>query len=188
MERKRKTRDKWISAVLSILLPGTGHMYLGFIGLGLGIMCALFVNIALIVALVVLGIYIVFPISIALVTFFGLMIPVIYFYGIFDALQKVEKKYASSELFASDAVLHSPTDRDSEWPDEVYDTRYSEGSHWAGIALMALGVVLLINFLLPNPVLDWLFRHFQTLVAVLLLLSGVWLIWQQLRRGRGDRI
>lgn len=185
MERKRKTRDKWVSAVLSILLPGTGHMYLGFMVRGLLIMCAMIVDIALIVLLIVLG---VFTINLALLTLLGLILPVIYFFGIFDALQQVEKKYLSREMFVSGNVTHSSTEGGSEWPDEVYDTRHNEGSRWAGIALIALGMVLLISFLLPNPVLNWLFRHFQTLVAVLLLLSGVWLIWQQLRRGRGDRI
>lgn len=78
-------KRKWAVALLSIFIPGTGHFYLGNMQKGLLMMLLLILDI------VCIGHFTGGSSNTALVTFFSLMIPVIYFYNIFDALQTAEK-------------------------------------------------------------------------------------------------
>lgn len=77
-----------------------------------------------------------------------------------------------------------------DWPDEILQTAHTQssesGSRAVGIALMVIGVMLLIGFLLPNPFLMWLFDNIQVLFAVLLLACGGWLMWKQRNGKKGD--
>lgn len=191
MVQSRKTTDKWVSAILSMVLPGVGHMYLGYMGRGLAIVGAFIVDIVLII-FASLSIFIAFPIGIALVTLFGLVIPVIYFFSIFDALQLSERKHSHGgtrpQSFTTDGADFA--EEDWGWPDDLRHAEMKDhagnGSRVGGIALIAVGVVLLIGFLLPNPLFRWVFDHLQTVFAILLLACGAWLLWKQRDRRKGD--
>jgi hypothetical protein len=90
-------KRKWLACLLSLFIPGTGHFYLGLMQRGL-----------LLMVLTILDIFIVVTLasadggtSLPLVTLFSLIIPVIYFYNIFDALQAtdfVNSRYERGEL------------------------------------------------------------------------------------------
>lgn len=192
MDHRRKTTDKWVSALLSIIFPGVGHLYLGYLGRGLTIIGAFIIDIALVTFASLSFIFFAFPVGIALATLFGLIIPVIYFFGIFDALQMAERKHARSGIFplpedAPGMGWEESVEPEPEWPEEMRKAP-KNGSRAAGIALIVIGIVLLIGFLLPGPLLMWLFDNFQTLFAFLLLVCGGWLIWNQWVRGKGDRL
>lgn len=195
MDRKRKTKDKWISAILSIIFPGVGHFYLGYAGRGLIVMGALIIDIALIV-FVSMYMFMMFPLGIALVTLLGLVLPVIYFFSIFDVLQLAERKHANNEsLSITDAQpygVHGSNTADPGWPAEIasiHETpsmHSSAGSRSLGIVLIAIGVLLMVSFLLPSAFIAWLFNNIQTLFAIGLLVAGGWLIWKQWDRKKGD--
>lgn len=190
MDNNRKTTDKWVSAILSIIFPGVGHLYLGYLGRGLTIIGAFIIDIAL-VTLASLSIFIAFPIGIALVTLFGLVIPVIYFFSIFDALQMAERKHAHGGPFpfpeeTPGTGWAGSIEAEPEWPEEIRETSNS-GSRSVGIALIVIGIVLLLSFLFPAPFFMWLFDNLQMLFAVLLLACGGWLICKQWGREKGER-
>jgi|GEM_PF-2335208 len=95
-------KRKWLSGLFSFLIPGTGHFYLGLMPRGLFIMGLIIVDIFTIVTLISGN----SDVNIPMVTLFALMIPVIYFYNIFDALQSTDAVNRRHELgvFADDAA------------------------------------------------------------------------------------
>lgn len=90
-------KKKWLACLLSFFVPGTGHFYLGLMQRGLLIMVLIIIDIFTVVSLATAD----QGASIPLVTLFSLIIPVIYFYNIFDALQAtdfVNSRYERGEL------------------------------------------------------------------------------------------
>ncbi len=78
-----RRKKKWVAGWLSFMIPGTGHMYLGLMGKGIVLM--------LMIALDIVAITQVSNNSSALpVLFFSLLIPIIYFYTLFDAIQSTD--------------------------------------------------------------------------------------------------
>ncbi|WNR45500.1 hypothetical protein [Paenibacillus roseipurpureus] len=88
-------KKKWAAGVLSCILPGAGHFYLGLMQRGLFIMMLLIFDIFSITALVDNR-----EASVPIVTLFALFIPVIYCYNLFDALQLTDHVNRRLELGA----------------------------------------------------------------------------------------
>lgn len=89
-QRKRK----WVAGLLSLIVPGIGHFYLGFMQKGLVVMLLIIMDICAIVH------FSLNMASIPLITLLSLFLPLIYFYTLFDALQstdKVNAAYAAKE-------------------------------------------------------------------------------------------
>ncbi len=82
---RRPRKNKWISGILSFLIPGTGQLYLGLMQRGLGIMVLFMLDIFLRSFIFSIGV------SIPLIVLFSLLLPVVYFYNIFDALQQTDR-------------------------------------------------------------------------------------------------
>lgn len=168
IELKQKRRnDKWIAGILSVVFPGLGHFYLGQLGRGFIFMGAFILHIVLIVFFT-LSIGFFFPMSIALITFFGLTLAVLYFFNIFDGLQSVDRKYTYRVKSG-------------------FPSRRSIGTPRTGLILIVVGCAILVTVLLPSGLWSWIFNHFQTLVALLLLVSGGWLLWTQWANSKEDR-
>jgi hypothetical protein len=96
-------KRKWLACLLSFFIPGTGQLYLGLMQRGIMIMMLIILDIFTVVYFVTAaeGAYR----NIPLVTLFSLIIPVIYFYNIFDALQStdiVNSRYERGELLPGD--------------------------------------------------------------------------------------
>jgi hypothetical protein len=83
----RSRRNAFIAAALAAVIPGTGHFYLGFMQRGLVLMLLFALDIAAIpyFAMGAKGA------NIPLIVLFGCLIPVIYFYTIFDAVHMARK-------------------------------------------------------------------------------------------------
>lgn len=194
MDQSRKTKDKWISAILSIVLPGVGHMYLGYMGRGLVIIGAFIADIVLIIFASLSIFFIAFPIGVALATLLSLVIPVIYFFSIFDALQLAERKYSHGGIRPQSLATEGTdfAEVGAEWPDDLrrsgMKNKAGSGSRVGGMVLIVVGVVLLIGFLLPNPLVGWMFDHLQTVFTVLLLACGAWLLWKQRDSRKEDHL
>lgn len=96
-------KKKWLACLFSIMMPGTGQMYLGQMNRGLFIMFCLILDIcAIVLSAVKLG-------NPALTTLFSLIVPIIYFYNVFETLQLADWVYYS-RMFGgeeiSDPTLH----------------------------------------------------------------------------------
>ncbi|MDP5276985.1 DUF6677 family protein [Chengkuizengella axinellae] len=147
-------KNKFVTGLLAFLLPGMGHFYLGLMQRGLMFMLLLAIDIVFIVSL---GINIEDS-SIPLIVLFSLIIPAIYFYNIFDALQSADKinAYGSSEdakmnikdgktfgivLIAAGALLFIISNKPA-WISLVFDLF---GSYLGGVALILAGGLLLLS-------------------------------------------
>ncbi|MGY5486434.1 multi-tm2 domain protein [Paenibacillus sp. ALE2] len=146
-------RSKMLATILSVF-PGAGHMYIGLQKRGLQLM------------LLFLGfIYILDVLHLSLFLF---LIPVVWFYSFFDALQQVSR-YGQEQLI-----------------DKPVIGMFAQYHRWVGLGLLLLGAYyILINVLVPT--LDRLFpdgqiynlvdMYLRTIIVSLLLIGGgVWMM------------
>jgi hypothetical protein len=98
-------KRKWVAGVLSFIVPGTGHFYLGLMQRGLFIMMLLILDIFIITSFASRS-----DASVPVVTLFALFIPVIYFYNLFDALQTTDNVNRRNELGEFAAELYTNED------------------------------------------------------------------------------
>lgn len=149
--REQGKKSKTLATVLSIF-PGAGHMYLGLQKRGLQLMAAF-----------LLAVYI---IDILRLSLFLFLIPIIWFYSFFDALQKV--------------AMHS----EEELEDIPVISYFVNHQKWLGIGLLALGLYyMFVNVMIPvlTPILKefigidieyWYYNFFQVSVICILLIGG----------------
>jgi hypothetical protein len=149
--REDGKKSKSIATFLSIF-PGAGHLYLGLQKRGIQLMAAFLFSIY-ILDILRLGIFL-------------FLIPIIWFYSFFDAMQKVTK-YGEEEI--------------EDVPIISYLINHQK---WVGIGLVVLGVYyLFMNVVIPvfAPVLSniiqidlmyWVQSYFQTGIVCVLLIGG----------------
>jgi hypothetical protein len=144
------SKSKFLTVILSVL-PGLGHLYLGWMERGLQFMLSFLLAIFLMDSLDL--------------TIFAYLLPVIWFYSLFDALQH----------FSNGHVAPEPPAIVSPWK------WLAEKQRWIGFAMIAIGVIMIINRL----ALPWLHRYFtyehirmisSALVALLFIAGGIRLI------------
>jgi hypothetical protein len=151
MRREDGKKSKSIATFLSIF-PGAGHLYLGLQRRGIQLMAAFLFSIY-ILDILRLGIFL-------------FLIPIIWFYSFFDAMQKVSK-YGEESI--------------EDVPIIAYFLNHQK---WVGIGLVLMGLYYLVmNVLLPtfSPMLSrlididvmyWAQGYFQTGIVCLLLIGG----------------
>ncbi|MDR4945288.1 DUF6677 family protein [Neobacillus cucumis] len=151
MRREDGKRSKSIATFLSIF-PGAGHLYLGLQRRGIQLMAAFLFSIYILDVLR-LGIFL-------------FLIPIIWFYSFFDAMQKVSR-YGGEQV-----------------EDEPIIAYFLNHQKWVGIGLVMLGVYyLFMNILLPafSPIINrlinvdimyWIQGYFQTALVCVLLIGG----------------
>lgn len=96
--KRRPRKRKFIAGLLAAVLPGTGHLYLGLLRKGISVIFLIVLDIVALLYFSSIGMQINVPLLILL----GLLIPVLYFYNVFDALQ------------TADRILRFPEDHDPE--------------------------------------------------------------------------
>ncbi len=149
--REQGKKSKTLATVLSIF-PGAGHMYLGLQRRGLQLMAAF--------------LFAIYILDILRLSLFLFLIPIIWFYSFFDALQKVSK-HGEEEL--------------EDIPIISYLVNHQK---WLGVGLLALGLYymfdhIVIPALAPMLKLDfgvdiqyWYYNYFQVTVICILLIGG----------------
>ncbi|WP_453991955.1 hypothetical protein [Bacillus nitroreducens] len=149
--REQGRKSKTLATVLAIF-PGAGHLYLGLQKRGIQLMAAF-----------LLAIYILDELRLSLFLF---LIPIIWFYSFFDALQKVSK-HGEEEL--------------EDVPVVSYIVNHQK---WVGFGLIALGIYyLVVNVVLPTvgPIIlnafnfdiqSFYYDYFQGTIICILLIGG----------------
>ncbi|ANE45557.1 hypothetical protein SY83_03700 [Paenibacillus swuensis] len=159
--REAGRKSKVVATLLSIF-PGAGHLYLGLQRRGLQFM-----------AFFLLSVYVLDLLRLSLFLF---LIPIIWFYSFFDALQQVSRYQANEPL---------------------KDVPLVEGlmnhQRWIGIGLLVLGgfylldhvlVDLLVRILDNNQIYVFYNQYFQTtLVSLLLMAGGIKLLFGGKKKG-----
>ncbi|WP_334076047.1 MULTISPECIES: DUF4097 family beta strand repeat-containing protein [Paenibacillus] len=171
--RPRRRKRKFIACFLSAIFPGLGHLYLKMFSKGaVLIYCVLLDASALIYFSSVRS-----GINVPFLILLGLMIPVLYFCGIYDVLQSTD-------------VINARVKRAQTEEDEVVPTDGSEETGYSGIrrgvaagGLLMGGGAILFLFRQKPP---WLEGFIQWsagyAVSAALILTGLWLIWREIRR------
>ncbi|MFC4323977.1 hypothetical protein [Litchfieldia salsa] len=149
--REQGKKSKALATILSVF-PGAGHMYLGLQKRGLQLMAAF-----------LFGIYI---LDILRLSLFLFLIPLIWFYSFFDALQKVSK-HGEEEIEDIPLVSY-----------------FINHQRWFGIGLLGLGLYYMFDNVLVDalgPFINmtfgvdlsyWYYNYFQTIVICTLLIGG----------------
>jgi len=141
-------KSKTLAMILSVF-PGAGHMYLGLQQRGLQLMAGFLFSFYILDAL--------------RLSIFLFMIPILWFYSMFDAMQQVSKHGAEE-------VKDIPV---IDW--------LKNHQKWIGIGLLALGVYYLfdqfvlglIQRIFPEvQIYDWFHQYFQVFVVSTLLIAG----------------
>lgn len=104
MDKKRKTKRQKriaIACLLSALVPGTGHLYLGLIQKGISFMLTILLVIEALLYFSSTGI----QINVPLLVLLGLSVPVIYFYSVYDVLQATDR--VNERHRAAERALHN---------------------------------------------------------------------------------
>ncbi|MDO3412808.1 hypothetical protein QWJ34_23780 [Saccharibacillus sp. CPCC 101409] len=86
-ERTKRQKRKFIAGLLSAVVPGSGHLYLGLIQKGISFILTILLVVEALLYFSATGIRINVPLLILL----GLLIPVIYFYSLYDVLQATDR-------------------------------------------------------------------------------------------------
>jgi hypothetical protein len=141
-------KSKMIATFLSIV-PGAGHMYLGLQKRGLQLMGAFF--------------FCIYIMDVLRLSFFLFLIPILWFYSFFDALQQISKQ------------------GQEDLKDIPFVDWFINHQKWVGIVLLGLGLYYLTNEMLlnlldsiyPKERISYLFnRYFQNIVVSVLLIGG----------------
>lgn len=171
-----KKRSKFLTVVFSFL-PGAGHMFMGFMKMGLSFMAAFF-------GVIFLSSWLDFGIMLYI-------LPLIWFYAFFDA---VNKRFSSDEAFAA------LTDRFLLTDSGLFDKGngfFKKKRLFGGIALMILGIYLicknmyrLVWDILPNNIvntLSWVGGYIpQIIIGLIIVAIGIRLIVGKKREGGED--
>jgi hypothetical protein len=146
--RAEGRKSKMLATLLSVF-PGAGHMYLGLQKRGLQLMAAF-----------LFSIYILDALHLSLFLF---IIPILWFYSFFDALQLVSR-------------------HDREPLEDVPFVQWLlNRQKWVGLALLALGlyylfdqtIISILDRLFPRVEITlWLSRYLQPVIVSLLLIGG----------------
>ncbi|WP_256761256.1 DUF6677 family protein [Cohnella sp. WQ 127256] len=167
-------RRKWIAGFLAFLIPGIGHMYLGLMVKGIVLMILLALNITAIV-------YVSMDADNVLsVVLLSLLIPIIYFYNLFDAIQSTD--------VVNDRAAATGMHRGwmNETPKPSIEERLTRSAPPIGILLLA-GAGIVIILLSGTHWTNWLFDSFGSMFGAVVLVGagvGLW-FWES--RGHGSK-
>jgi len=149
--REQGKKNKTFASILA-MFPGAGHMYLGLQRRGLQLMAAFLLSIYLL--------------DLLRLSAFLFLVPIIWFYSFFDALQQTAK-YGKERVH-----------------DEPIIDYFINHQRWIGIGLIALGGYYLLDQTVLPILNDYFatifnihlselyYRYFQTSIVALLLIGG----------------
>jgi hypothetical protein len=164
-------KRKFAAGILSFFIPGTGHFYLGLMQKGLLIMLLFILNITAIVYTTNIqsdNSYIPFVVLLAC------LIPVIYFYNLFDALQSTDQVNAYRRAVHMGQVPPAPAGSDSLG-------RQVRGGT-VGIGLIAIGLFLFLVSTKPAWLEDLFSMMGSYVGAVLLIGAGLLLFLSESKK------
>ncbi len=187
-------KSKWLAGLLSFLIPGVGHMYVG------KMLKAIFIM--LMIAGVITGI-----VQVAMsggsalsIVLLSLLLPIIYFYSLFDAIQSADNVNAklaaakwhgnagypngySQPMPPQQPVQPHPYSM-SPQPQQLSQPPFPElkGFPLKRLALVAI-VILLVIFLAQETWSDWKIESTLSIIGAVLLIGAGVVMWAWELRG-----
>lgn len=147
-------RNKKLITVALSMVPGAGHMYLGLQNRGLALMTMFFFS--------------AFLMGWLRMTVFVFLLPVIWFYSLFDAFHLVE----NNELPQGNNQLPG----ENSWGFNYHELQsfswFQKHPQWIGWGLIIMGCFVVFERII-SPLLSWQLRgYLQTGIVALLLIGG----------------
>ena len=173
VRKKRKLR----ALLLAALFPGMGHVYLGLYRKGVTFILLMMLDVS---ALLYFS-SIVMQINVPLLILLLLLIPVAYFYNVYDVLQSAEIILSRRKREEAAQVSMDGREASHRRPKNPFR---EEGGLSFGL-LLVFGGLLLILFHQKPPWLQTGFRDYgASITAVILMLLGIYLFVQESLRHR----
>lgn len=141
---QRRRKRKFIAGLLSALFPGLGHLYLGLYKKGISLIYFMIIDLSALLYFSSVRMQINVPLLILLV----MLIPVVYFYNVFDVLQSVEYMNARRRREERLEVSSLPGTKTESQMRQVL---------WNGLMLVVGGVIVSLLHVQPK----WLAVFFQ---------------------------
>lgn len=85
--KARPRKSKFLAGLFSALIPGTGHLYLGFLRKGITFIFIILLDLACMLYFSSIGM----QVNVPLLVLLALLIPALYFYNLFDVLQSADR-------------------------------------------------------------------------------------------------
>lgn len=171
--RPRRRKRKFIACLLAAILPGLGHLYLKMFMKGAGLIYFALLDVsALIYFSSVRG-----GINVPFLILLGLLIPVVYFYSIYDVLQSTDainariKRANTTELEVNSSATK-----------EFQSVSGLQRGILSGIFLIGGGAVVFLLRQKPPWLEGLIYWSAAYAVSALLILSGLLLAWREGRR------
>ncbi|WP_255223048.1 hypothetical protein [Paenibacillus sp. 7541] len=166
----RRRKRKLYALLLSAILPGLGHLYLGLYRKGITFIMLLLLDISALLYFSSIGMQINVPLLILL----GLLIPVGYFYNVYDALQAAE--YMLSRRKREEVEFSQTPGKGSKNP------FHGEQGAAFGLLLVVSGVLLILFHQKPVWLQTGIRDYGAVIAAVVLILIGVGAFIRELLR------
>ncbi|RKP45797.1 hypothetical protein D7Z26_24915 [Cohnella endophytica] len=162
-------RKKWVAGLLAFLVPGIGHMYLRLMVKGIVLMVLIALDISAIVYVSVDGN------NVLSIVLLSLLLPIIYFYSLFDAIQSTDYVNDRNAF----AAAHPPMAPGRGFNASSIEESLARGVPPLGIMFLSIiGVVILI--MAGAKWTNWLFHSFSSMLGAIILIGagvGLW-IWE----------
>jgi hypothetical protein len=169
---ERKPKKRWVAGLLAFLMPGTGHMYLGLMVKGIVMMLLLALDITAIV-------HVQSGENVLSVVLLSLLIPIIYFYNLFDALQSTDDVNERKQMRFWGQRPPGWEWRGGGGTAPTAEEQISRRLPPIGILLLA-GTGVLIILLSGTNWTHWLFNSFGSAFGAVVLIGagvGLW-FWE----------
>jgi hypothetical protein len=153
-------KHKFTAGLIAALLPGFGHIYLSLFRKGISFMFILVLDISALLYFSSVGMRINVPLLILL----GLIIPITYFYNLYDVLQSAD--YMIVRL-PEETVIDNVTERERRNPFT------GEMGLSFGIMLVVGGIVLILFHQKPAWLGEFIELHGERTIAIGLVFVGV---------------
>ncbi|MFE4714094.1 DUF4097 domain-containing protein [Paenibacillus sp. NPDC056722] len=171
--KRRRRKRKFIAGLLAALIPGSGHIYFGLLRKGISFIFAILLDISALIYFSSIGMQINVPLLILL----GLLIPVLYFYNVYDVLQ------------SADRILRFPVEQDPGIAPVPSKRRTFVTEPGLSFGLMLLfGGTLLFLFRQKPPWMQYFIEHYvEVAIAIALLGAGLLLGTREIANGAALR-
>lgn len=173
-------KRKFTAGLLAALCPGLGHIYLGLYRKGIAFIFTLLLDASALLYFSSIGIQINVPLLILL----ALVIPVTYFYNVYDVLQ------------AADYVIYrrvkTSGQTDIEEPAAYRNPFTVERSAFFGIMLIIGGAMMFAFYQKPRWLQFYMEHYGKITVSIILIAAGLWAgtreIWILWRQRRSEKV
>ncbi|WP_083205097.1 DUF4097 family beta strand repeat-containing protein [Bacillus sp. FJAT-27264] len=171
--KRRRRKRKFVAGLLAALIPGSGHIYFGLLRKGISFIFAILLDISALIYFSSIGMQINVPLLILL----GLLIPVLYFYNVYDVLQ------------SADRILRFPVEQDPGIAPVPSKRRTFVTEPGLSFGLMLLfGGGLLFLFRQKPPWMQYFIEHYaEVAIAIALVGAGLLLGIREIANGAALR-